>query len=55
MDSLVYIYISVTITLDGSQDFFFQSFYKELKLAGRLERALLWEWAQHYAFPVKET
>lgn len=41
MDNLVYIYISVTITLVGSQDLFFQSFYKELKLLGRLERELL--------------
>lgn len=55
MDNLVYVCISVTVTLDGSQDLFFQSFYKELKLPGRLERELLWDWVQHDAFPIKET
>lgn len=38
MDNPVCIYISATITLDGSQDLFFQSFYKELKFPGRLEK-----------------
>lgn len=55
MDNLVYVCISVTVTLDRSQDLFFQSFYKELKLPGRLERELLWDWVQHDAFPIKET
>lgn len=40
MGNLAYIYISVTITLVGSQDLFFQRFYKELKLPGKLEREL---------------
>lgn len=55
MDNLVSIYISITITLDSSQDLFFQGFYKELKVPGRLERELLWEWVQHDAFPINET
>lgn len=54
MDNLVYIYISVTVTLDDSQDLFFQNFYEELKFPGRLERELVWDWVQHDAFPVKE-